>query len=55
MKKSVELKKELETLRNEIKSLKDSGKIEEAHAKLNGLKELENKRSRNRGGFNSYE
>lgn len=43
MKKSVELKKELETLRNEIKSLKDSGKIEEAHAKLNGLKELENK------------
>ena len=41
MKKSVELKKELETLRNEIKSLKDSGKIEEAHAKLNGLKELD--------------
>lgn len=43
MKKSVELKKELETLRNEITALKDSGKIEEAHAKLNGLKELENK------------
>ena len=43
MKKSVELKKELETLRNEITALKDSGKIEEAHAKLNGLKDLENK------------
>ena len=43
MKKSVELKKELETLRNEITSLKDSGKIEEAHAKLNGLKDLENR------------
>ena len=43
MKKSVELKKELETLRNEITSLKDSGKIEEAHAKLNGFKDLENR------------
>lgn len=43
MKKSVELKKELETLRNEITSLKDSGKIEEAHAKLNSLKDLENR------------
>ena len=43
MKKSVELKKELETLRNEITALKDSGKIEEAHAKLNSLKDLENK------------
>nr|DAN32539.1 MAG TPA: major capsid protein [Caudoviricetes sp.] len=43
MKKSVELKKELETLRNEITSLKDSGKIEEAHAKLNNLKDLENR------------
>ena len=43
MKKSVELKKELETLRNEITALKDSGKIEEAHAKLNSLKDLENR------------
>lgn len=43
MKKSVELKKELETLRNEITALKDNGKIEEAHAKLNSLKDLENR------------
>lgn len=43
MKKSVEMKKELETMRNEIKTLKDEGKIEDAHAKLTAFKELENK------------
>ena len=43
MKKSIEMKKELETMRNEIKVLKDEGKIDEAHAKLTAFKELENK------------
>lgn len=43
MKKSVEMKKELENLKNEIVTLKNDGKIEEAHGKLAGLKELENK------------
>lgn len=43
MKKSVEMKKELENLKNEIVALKNDGKIEEAHRKLAGLKELENK------------
>ena len=43
MKKSIEMKKELEAMRNEIKALKDEGKIEEAHAKLTAFKELENK------------
>ena len=43
MKKSVEMKKELENLKNEIVALKNDGKIEEAHGKLAGLKELENK------------
>lgn len=43
MKKSVEMKKELENLKNEIVALKNDGKIEEAHGKLEGLKELENK------------
>lgn len=43
MKKSIEMKKELEAMRNEIKALKDEGKIEDAHAKLTAFKELENK------------
>ena len=43
MKKSIEMKKELESMRNEIKALKDEGKIEDAHAKLTAFKELENK------------
>lgn len=43
MKKSIEMKKELEVMRNEIKALKDEGKIEDAHAKLTAFKELENK------------
>lgn len=43
MKKSVEMKKELENLKKEIVALKNEGKIEEAHGKLAGLKELENK------------
>lgn len=43
MKKSTELRKEFEDLRNEIKGLQENGKIEEAHAKLKDLKELENK------------
>ena len=37
------MKKELEAMRNEIKTLKDEGKIEDAHAKLTAFKELENK------------
>jgi phage major capsid protein, HK97 family len=43
MKKSIEMKKELEAMRNKIKTLKDEGKIEDAHAKLTAFKELENK------------
>lgn len=43
MKKSIEMKKELEAMRNEIKALKDEGKIEDAHAKLTAFKELEDK------------
>ncbi|CKH08753.1 Predicted phage phi-C31 gp36 major capsid-like protein [Fusobacterium polymorphum] len=43
MKKSIEMKKELEEMRNEIKALKDEGKIEDAHTKLTAFKELENK------------
>ena len=43
MKKSIEMKKELEAMRNEIKALKGEGKIEDAHAKLTAFKELENK------------
>lgn len=43
MLKSVELKKELETLKNNIAALKAENKIEEAHAKLGELKELQNK------------
>lgn len=30
-------------MRNEIKALKDEGKIEDAHTKLTAFKELENK------------
>lgn len=43
MKKSVELRKEYEELKNNIAALKAENKLEEAHAKLAGLKELENK------------
>lgn len=43
MKKSVELRKEYEELKNSIATLKAESKIEEAHAKLAGLKDLENK------------
>lgn len=43
MKKSVELRKEYEELKNNIATLKAENKLEEAHAKLAGLKELENK------------
>ena len=43
MKKSIELRKEYEELKNSIAALKSENKIEEAHAKLAGLKDLENK------------
>lgn len=43
MKKSVELRKEYEELKNSIAALKSENKLEEAHAKLAGLKDLENK------------
>ena len=42
MKKSIEMKRELEELKNTIKGLQDQGKIDEAHAKLSELTELKN-------------
>ncbi|MCF2672899.1 phage major capsid protein [Fusobacterium varium] len=43
MKKSVELRKEAEEMRNKIKNLKAENKIEEAHGMLQSLKDIENK------------
>lgn len=43
MKKSVELRKDAEAMRNKIKNLKLENKIEEAHGMLQSLKEIENK------------
>lgn len=43
MKKSVELRKEYEELKNSIAALKAENKLEEAYAKLTDLKDLENK------------
>lgn len=43
MKKSMELRKEYEEMKNQITALKTENKIEEAHAKLTELKDLENK------------
>lgn len=37
MRKSVEMKKQLDALKNEIKTLQDAGKINEAHSKLDEL------------------
>jgi hypothetical protein len=42
MKKSIEMKRKLEELKNTIKGLQDQGKIDEAHAKLSELTELKN-------------
>ena len=42
MKKSIEMKRKLEELKNTIKGLHDQGKIDEAHAKLSELTELKN-------------
>ena len=43
MKKSVELRKDAEAMRNKIKNLKLENKIEEAHGLLQSLKDIENK------------
>lgn len=43
MKKSVELRKDAEAMRNKIKNLKLENKIEEAHGLLQNLKDIENK------------
>lgn len=42
MKKSTELKQDLESLKNEMQSLMDAGKVQEAQAKLAELKDLKN-------------
>lgn len=42
MKKSTQMRKDLETLKNSIAALQASGKIEEAHNKLSDLNELKN-------------
>ena len=42
MKKSIEMKRKLEELKNTIKGLQDQMKIDEAHAKLSELTELKN-------------
>lgn len=42
MKKSVEMKKQLEALKNEIKTLQAAGKINEAHGKLDELNTMKN-------------
>ena len=42
MKKSVEMRRQLDELKNTIKGLQDQGKIDEAHAKLSELTELKN-------------
>ena len=42
MKKSIEMKRELEELKNAIKGLQDQGKIDGAHAKLGELNNLRN-------------
>lgn len=43
MKKSVELRKEYEEMKNKIAALKAENKLDEAHAKLKDLKDIENK------------
>lgn len=43
MKKSIELRKEYEEMKNSIAALKAENKLEEAYAKLTDLKDLENK------------
>lgn len=43
MKESLELKREKEQLKNEIKTLKDAGHVEDAYTKLAELKEIDNK------------
>lgn len=42
MKKSTEMKKQLDALKNSIKTLQEQGKIQEAHDKLTELTELKN-------------
>lgn len=42
MLKSIEMRKELDTLKNEIKGLQEAGKINEAHGKLKELSDLRN-------------
>ena len=42
MLKSVEMRKKLENLKNEIRGLQDQGKINEAHSKLGELSTLKN-------------
>lgn len=42
MKKSIELKQQLETMKNEMQAMMDEGKVQEAQAKIAELKELKN-------------
>ena len=42
MRKSVEMKKQLDALKNEIKTLQAAGKVNEAHSKLDELNTMKN-------------
>lgn len=42
MRKSVEMKKQLDALKNEIKTLQAAGKVNEAHGKLDELNTMKN-------------
>ena len=40
MKKSVEMRRQLDELKNQVETLKEEGKIDEAHSKLAEIKNL---------------